>query len=212
MTLLRKERESKAREFAEAQELSTRLMAIMDKRSLQQNESQPLDTGKHSSGPHQELGYIPAIDEEGDTEEEQFRTQVSYQGSSNSFASSNNANASPVPKRPASFRGSKKPSSGCKDGRSTDDREKDKASSTTRSWESREPLEETNPNQSPTETVSKKDSSQSSSMPPWNSQDSKLGSQFNTYESNDESYNFSDGDLEGLEYIEDDILTSTPSM
>lgn len=205
MTLLRKERESKAREFAEAQELITKLTTVMDKRSFEQNDTQPLDTTKHSSGPAQERGDIPAT-EEGDTEQEQFETQVSYQGSSNSFASSNSTNAGLAPKRPENSRGPKEP----RESRTSNDRKSSKASSsTTKTSESRKPLEDTDPNWSPSKTASKSSTTQSSSAAPSNSQGSKLASQFDIYESNDDSYNYSDGDFE---HIEDDRFTSTPSV
>ncbi|KAK2757338.1 hypothetical protein FQN54_004852 [Arachnomyces sp. PD_36] len=201
VALLRQERETKAREFSEAQGLSTKLMALMDKRSFDQNESQCIEaTTKVSPGPAHKHPNTSTI-EEGDTEEEQFKTQVSYQGSFGSFASSNSTNAGPTPKRPKSSKASKKPSTSLQGHNSSD-----------KTSENRKPLRETDLNQSPINTTSESGAPQSSSNPPDNSQDTKLGSQFDIFEGNDDSCDYSDVDLEDLEYLDNGRFTSTPSM
>lgn len=212
MTLLRQERESKAREFAEAQDLSTRLMAIMDKRSFDKNESQPLDAAEHYSGRPQERLSNSTTEEEGDTEQEELKTQVSHQVAFGSLTSSNSTNAGPTPKRPKSSRNYR--SSYGKDDHAADDGKKNRPSLSTAKepGSSRQPLEETGLNQSPAKPSTKSGSTQSSSRFPENSQDSKLGSQFDVFEDHNGSYDYSDSDLDDLEYLDDDRLISTPSF
>ena len=101
---LQQERAAKAQEFSEAQELSTRLMAIMDKKRIDHDGSNVADTAKYSMGLDDQLKDGTTIDEDDEIGQAQFKTQESFQVSFDSIPSSNSTNASPTPKRSKSSR------------------------------------------------------------------------------------------------------------